>query len=87
MDSFSKFTLKSGLAFKSFKYLIMITLESFYRLTFLPVENNRGQSRLMIIELKVSVGDLGEIYEDGHQKVCFLIAISSHKFYLSCRNK
>ena len=40
-----------------------------YRLTFLSIENNRGQSRLMIIELKVSVGDLGEIYEDGHQKV------------------
>ena len=65
----------------------MIKLESFCRLTFLTVENNRGQSRLMIIELKVSVGDLGEIYEDGHQKVCFFIVISSHKFYLSCRNK
>jgi len=40
-----------------------------YRLNFLEVTDSSSKSNFVVIEIKVSVGDIGEIYEDGQQSV------------------
>ena len=47
-----------------------------YRLTFIPLQVQNQVSDYKVIELKVSVGEIGEIYEDGLSKV-YIIDSSS----------
>ena len=47
-----------------------------YRLTFIPLQVQNQVSDYKVIELKVSVGEIGEIYEDGLSKVYIIDATS-----------